>query len=242
MKRTTFAILLTILITLSCIFASCNASDSILGQDGQSQTEDTSGNYSSLIKELEDQILELKQDQYISDSKRNEEISRLEALILELKQSNKDSDTESEAESSEDTEESESVEDTEANTTDSPSPTGKFLYSVENGEATITGFTGNDAVLTLPSAIDGYAVTRISDDAFNSDTLESVIIPEGVVKIGWFAFKDCSALRTVTIPESVESIGYSAFPTRVNGFSIICSADSFAARYAESYGISVTPI
>lgn len=236
MKRTTFAILFTILITLSCAFASCNARDGIIGQDGPPDTQINTDDYASLIRELEDQIIELKQNQYISESKRAEEILRLEKLILELKQSNKPADTESDSGS-------DSGNDTSNTDTSSPAiPTGKFLYAVENGEAVITGYTGDDAVLTLPSSIDGYAVTRIADDAFSSDTLQSITVPDGIIKIGWFAFKECSSLRTVTLPESVKSIGYSAFPAKGDGFTLICPADSFAQKYAESYGISVTAI
>lgn len=244
MKRSTFAILLTVLITLSCVFAACNANNGIPYPDGQSESttvNDVESNYSSIIKELEDQILKLKQDQYISDAKRDEEIIRLEALILELKQNNTDNETDTSpnSESNSATTESEKNEDSE---TKPNTPSGKFIYTVNDGKATITGFTGSDTALTIPSSIDGHLVICIADDAFDSDTLQSVTIPEGVTKIGWFAFKNCSSLRTVTIPKSVESIGYSAFPTGQKGFSIICHTDSFAASYAQSYGIALTTI
>ncbi len=236
MKRTTFAILFTILITLSCAFASCNAREGIIGQDDPPDTEINTEDYGSLIRELEDQIIELKQNQYISESKRAEEILRIEKLIADLKQSDKPTDTETDNESNTD-------KDTADTDTSAPSsPTGKFLYTVENGEAVITGYTGDDTALTLPSSIDGYTVTRISDDAFSSDTLQSITVPEGIIKIGWFAFRECSALRTVTLPESVKSIGYSAFPAKTDSFTLICPAESFAQKYAESYGISVTAI
>ena len=248
MKKTTFAILLIILISLSCILAACNTGKDNYKPDGQSSNtgqQETENNYSSIIKELEAQILELKKDQYISESKRTEEIARLEALILELRQTETEHESHSTIETeSTTTAESEKNESTESETsTDTVAPsTGKFIYTVNNGTATITGFTGKDTTLTIPSSIDGYAVSGIADDAFNSDTLQSVTIPEGITKIGWFAFKNCSALRTVTIPKSVESIGYSAFPTGRKGFTLICHTDSFAAAYAQSYGIAFTTI
>lgn len=234
MKRSTFAILFTILITFSCVFASCNARDSIFGNQSPPDTEEKT-DYTSMIKELEDKIVDLKQDQYISESKRTEEILRLEKLILELKQSTGDkSDTDIENNTETDTES-----DTETDT-DEKEPTGKFLFTAQGTEATITGYTGNDRFLTIPSSIDGYTVTAIADDAFISDTLETIIIPDGIKKIGWFAFKECSELKYVTIPDSVISIGYSAFPSKGTDISLICSSTSFAAKYAESYGLSVT--
>ena len=254
MKRSTFAILLTLLVTLACAFASCNTGGMLPVPDGQgtgtgtiSSSKDTENNYSSIIKELEEQILELKQDQYISESKRAQEIARLEALIMELEKNDTNNEGSSSPETRPDstnTENENTQTDTEAktDTETTPSPAGRFLYTVSDGKATITGFTGDDSTLTIPSSIDGYAVTCIADDAFESDTLQNVTIPDGVTKIGWFAFKKCTVLRTVTVPNSVKSIGYSAFPSNHKGFSIICHTDSFAASYAQSYGIPLTTI
>ncbi|MBQ8849708.1 MAG: leucine-rich repeat protein [Clostridia bacterium] len=247
MKRSTFAILFTVLITLSCVFASCNARDTIPLFDSSDTTDTDTEAYTSMIRELEDQIVELKQNQYISESKRAEEILRLEKLILEIKQSaNTNTDNDTEQNTDTDTNKDTSADtDTDASTepdnTDN-APTGKFLYTVNENKATVTGYTGGDTVLTIPSSIDGYEVTAIADDAFTSKELETVIVPDGVTKIGWFAFAECDALRSVTLPDSVVSIGYSAFPKKINGFTLICSSESFASRYAESYGLSVTSI
>ena len=55
-------------------------------------------------------------------------------------------------------------------------------------------------------------VTRIGISAFkNCDVLTDVTIPNGVSSIGEYAFSDCSSLTSVTIPNSVTSIGYWAF-------------------------------
>jgi len=235
MKKTTLAILFTALITLSCVFASCNAKGVLNGNNNN--PEETTTDYSPLIKELENQILELKQNQYISNSTRDQEIIRLENLIAELKK-NPENYTDTDTSTDSDTEKKG---DSETGTDSNPAE-AKFLYTTSGDKATITGYTGNDISLTIPSHIDGYAVVAIADDAFSSDELSSVVIPNGVENIGWFAFKECEALKTVTIPNSVTSIGYSAFPQKVNGFNIICAESSFAAKYAESYGISTTII
>ena len=99
MKRSTFALLFTVLLTFSCVFASCNVRDGILSDSNTTDTEENT-DYNLLIKELEDKIIELKQDQYISETKRAEELLRLEQMILELKQ-NSDTDKNTESTDSE---------------------------------------------------------------------------------------------------------------------------------------------
>ncbi len=53
--------------------------------------------------------------------------------------------------------------------------------------------------------IDGTLHTFIPDES------TSYTIPDGVTKIGRFAFEDCTSLTSITIPESVTMIGYCAF-------------------------------
>lgn len=55
-------------------------------------------------------------------------------------------------------------------------------------------------------------VTRIGDYAFFCcDSLTKVTIPEGVTSIGKRAFRDCDGLSAVALPEGVTSIGEGAF-------------------------------
>ena len=229
MKKTTFAFIFTVLITFSCIFASCNSNNGAIF-DNETDTK-VSEDHTSMIRELEDQLLELKQNHYISNSQRAEEIARLEALIAELKQSGEEKDSDDSA----------NIEPPSNNSEAKPT-VGKFIYTVIGEEATLTGYTGKDTLLTIPSYIDGYKITAIADDCFSSSVLSAIVIPDTVTKIGWFAFKGCSALKNITIPNSVNSIGYSAFPQDTDGFTIICASGSFAAKYAESYGLNTTLI
>ncbi|MCD7797490.1 MAG: leucine-rich repeat domain-containing protein [Clostridiales bacterium] len=47
---------------------------------------------------------------------------------------------------------------------------GDYEYTVSNGTAEITGYTGLETELTIPSTIDGYTVTSIGEDAFYNCT------------------------------------------------------------------------
>ena len=90
---------------------------------------------------------------------------------------------------------------------------GDFQYEVLcDDEISITGYSGSEENLTLPSTIDGYTVTEIGDDAFDYyRSLKSLIIPNTVASIGRYAFYHCTNLESVSISASVTYIDFSAF-------------------------------
>lgn len=53
--------------------------------------------------------------------------------------------------------------------------------------------------------------TAIGEFAFARTPLQSIVIPEGVEKIGYGAFYHCDSLREVSIPDSVKEISANAF-------------------------------
>ncbi len=86
-----------------------------------------------------------------------------------------------------------------------------FTFTTNNGEITITGYTGSGGAVTIPSTINGYPVTSIGFEAFwNRSSLTNISIPNTVTNIGDFAFFGTS-LASVSIPSSVASIGQEAF-------------------------------
>jgi len=67
----------------------------------------------------------------------------------------------------------------------------------------------------IPPIINGVTITKIGQDAFNTDLkggekLTSVVLPEGITMIGGNAFKG-NGLTSITIPDSVTSIGANSF-------------------------------
>ena len=81
--------------------------------------------------------------------------------------------------------------------------------------------------VTIPSsiAVDGtdYQVTDIDRSAFYGiNSLENLIVSEGVKTIGYTAFKNCYNLKTVSLPSSLISIGEYAFENCKKIASINC--------------------
>lgn len=88
-----------------------------------------------------------------------------------------------------------------------------LTYTVSNNQVTITRCSNDfSGVLEIPSTLDGYPVTSIEDSAFNHcKSLTNIIIPSGVISIGYDAFYDCADLTNVVIPNSVTDIDIGAF-------------------------------
>ena len=87
-----------------------------------------------------------------------------------------------------------------------------FTYTVTDGSATITGYTGTATELVIPDEIDGYPVTYIENGAFRGNTsITHVTLPETLQYIGSGSFSGCTGLLTLTLPDSVLMIFKSGF-------------------------------
>lgn len=76
-----------------------------------------------------------------------------------------------------------------------------FTYTVSNGVATITGYTGNGGVVLIPETLGGFPVTAIGDYAFSAIETDTDIAPP----------LSAYSIETIIIPASVTSIGEGAF-------------------------------
>ena len=89
----------------------------------------------------------------------------------------------------------------------------EFTYEVLNGTyCAVTEYTGEEAEVTVPSEIDGYIVQEISSSAFaDNTTVEKVMLPETVERIGTNIFKGCTKLTYVGFGSKMTTISGGMF-------------------------------
>lgn len=114
----------------------------------------------------------------------------------------------------------------------------EFEYIKENGGVTITRYIGKSTSVQIPNKIEQLPVLKIGENAFSDTKVKSVILPSSCREIDWFAFYGCYALSSVYISTSVNSIGYGAFDSCSKSLVIYCENNSFAQKYAQSFGLS----
>ena len=90
-----------------------------------------------------------------------------------------------------------------------------WTYSYDTGTMTIskksgTILTTNDTMKNLnpKKIVISSGITEIGGKAFSGWNITSVSIPDGVVKINWYAFQNCRNLKEITIPKTVKEAGY----------------------------------
>jgi hypothetical protein len=210
-----FLLFLCALLTFSLLLSSCS-----LSKTNDERLASTLNTYENKIIILENELSHLKNDYVNLDAEKTAEIDKLRAEIQKLKEEIK-------------------VGATDDNENEEETKKSDFTYKVKDGTAIITGYVGQETAIVIPSTIDGYTVTEIGDDAFKTTKITSVSIPSTVTVIGWFAFTDCISLTAAVIPESVKSIGYEAF-SGCKSLTVYAIRDSYAAKYAKSYGITVS--
>ena len=103
-----------------------------------------------------------------------------------------------------------------------------WLFRIqEDGTIELKDFSGEMKEWEIPGEIDGRRVTAIGDRCFSNagymsyytdqypdyhrEYIRSVTVPEGIVRIGDYAFEDCFNLIEVSLPQSLLRIGEGAF-------------------------------
>lgn len=114
----------------------------------------------------------------------------------------------------------------------------EFEYIKENDGITITAYNGKSKSVQIPDTIDGLPVLKIGKRAFAEAAIKSVMLPSSCKTVDWFAFYGCYSLSTVYAPSGIESIEYGAFDSCSKSLTIYCERNSYAEKYAKSFGIS----
>ncbi len=87
-----------------------------------------------------------------------------------------------------------------------------FTYEILYGYAYISGYSGNDSNVTIPSSINGTKVVGIEQYAFDeNDYVNKVTIPSTVINIEEYAFYYCDNLKEVYIMNPDCYLEYYAF-------------------------------
>ena len=78
---------------------------------------------------------------------------------------------------------------------------------------TIVKYYGTSTELVIPEQINGISVVAIASyfSGFPNELITSLSLPNGLKRIGNYAFQHCRRLTSITIPDSVTSIGKCAF-------------------------------
>ena len=120
-----------------------------------------------------------------------------------------------------------------------------FLFFTHNGNNYLVGYVGNDKNLILPTYYnnDNYI---IFDRAFYGTNIESVVVPDGVIEIGGYAFASCNSLKTVVLPEHLQTLSSGLFSwcTSLSNINIpqsIKTIGSSTFEWCQSLSLIVLP-
>ena len=175
--------------------------------------------YKDYLTQLENEILSIREEAYIMSTTYELKIQELEDYINSIESSSND------------------VVNTPNQNIVLENAKIYFEYTLTSEGAVITKYTGTSSNVKIPSSIEGRPVVKIAEYAFSESNVKSVILPDGIKELDWFAFYKCPFLEKIYLPASIISIGYSAFDYCASSLTIYCPADSYAEKYAQSFGI-----
>ena len=134
------------------------------------------------------------------------------------------------------------------NNTEQPPTDGlAFTYFTDTASYGVSGIgTATDTDIVIPSAYDDgingeHAVTNIAGEAFAGCSIQSVIIPDSVTSMGYYAFGDCLQLKSVSTGNGLTSITTATFRGCKNLIEIDIG-NSVTSIYSAFYDCGFTDI
>lgn len=116
---------------------------------------------------------------------------------------------------------------------------GDYEYSVENGKATITKYTGSGGSVIIPEQLGGYPVTIIENGVFYAKAIQSLVIPESITSIEDGGLVGGVGLKTIIVDEenpnyrSIDNVVFSKDKTEL----IHCASSSKTGAYVIPSGV-----
>lgn len=88
-----------------------------------------------------------------------------------------------------------------------------FTYTLlEDGTASVTGYTGSLTTFEIPDTLDGYTVSAIGEEAFYERTeIVRIVFPSTITQIGIRAFEGCTGMEELRLPIHVRFLDKQAF-------------------------------
>ena len=86
-----------------------------------------------------------------------------------------------------------------------------YLFINSNGENYLIGYVGESVSLTLPQTYEGEYYILYQYAFLNNDKIESIIIPEHVIRNNEYSFNDCDSLLSIALPNDITCIPGYAF-------------------------------
>lgn len=88
-----------------------------------------------------------------------------------------------------------------------------FTMTEAEGGVTVTGYTGKETAVRVPSIIDGKPVVAVGDAAFAQNTvLQKLYLPDGITTVGTGILAGCSSLTALRTPilgkDDMQYLGY----------------------------------